>query len=172
MIKLTNMKQIGCLLLATALLVGVGGCARQHPGKGAGESWEIKIDGVQYIVGRTIWTDDRKEHVVLSFVYAYRPFVPITMTSSQRIEKSFLPMRPNGKQIAPKTDTFYFIQDGEVVFEKGYQELGIDASRLDADSEAVFDYLRPILEKLIRENVPPQEADENITPAQDAPNEE
>ena len=159
MTKHITLKQLGCLLLAIALLVGVSGCGKEYPGKSAEESWNIEVDGIQYIVGRRIWTD-RKEHVVLlSFVYVFRPFEPRVMTFHSRIEKSFLPMRPNGRQIAPKTDTFYFIQDGDVVFEKGYQELGIDASRLNADSEVIADYLRPILETLIRENVPKQEVE-------------
>ena len=144
--------------MATALLIGAGGCAKQYPGKSAEETWELEVDGKQYIMGRKIWMD-RKDHVVLSFAYVFHPCEPRVMAFHSRIEESFLPMRPNGKLITPKTNTLYFIQDEEVVLEKNYQELGIDASRLNAESEVVADYLRPILETLIRENVPKQEVE-------------
>ena len=66
----------------------------------------------------------------------------------------------DGKRVLIKPETFYYIKDDTIVFEKGYQELGIDASRLlGEDGMLALDDLVPILEKLIRENVPPQESE-------------
>ncbi len=56
----------------------------------------------------------------------------------------------------PKTETLYYVRDGKIAVIKTYQELGIDAQKMNADNEEVLDYLQPILEKLIRENVPKQ----------------
>jgi len=56
-----------------------------------------------------------------------------------------------------KTDTLYLIQKGKIVFEKRYRELGIDASRLSDDNVLVLEYLRPILEQMIREHIQPLE---------------
>ena len=76
-----------------------------------------------------------------------------------QFDRNFVPMRPNSEKVFVKTDTLYFVQEGQIIFEKNYQELGIDAERLNANSEAILEYLRPILETLIRENVQPQESD-------------
>ena len=67
-------------------------------------------------------------------------------------------MHPDSEKVVAKTESVYIIQDKnkKIVLEKGYQELGIDASRLSTDLIEMRDYLQPILEKLIRENVPPQ----------------
>ena len=62
----------------------------------------------------------------------------------------------DGKKVVLETDTLYFFREGEIVLEKKYQDLGIDAQQLNADLEEVRAYLYPILEKLIRENVKPQ----------------
>jgi len=51
----------------------------------------------------------------------------------------------------------YFVRDAKIVFEKEYSELGIDASRLGGSAHEILEYLLPILEPLIRENVQPQE---------------
>ena len=64
----------------------------------------------------------------------------------------------NGKEVVSKTDTLYFFQSGEVTFEKNYQDLGIDSQQINTDHNVILKYLQPILETLIRENVPPQEA--------------
>jgi aspartate aminotransferase-like enzyme len=66
--------------------------------------------------------------------------------------------------VVAKANTFYFVRDGQIVFAKGYHELGIDASRITnigskENKKFDYDYLRPILENLIREHVQPQEAE-------------
>jgi hypothetical protein len=145
--------------LLTFLLVCVIGCGEKNY-QSVGESANLEVDGVQYIVGWKIWMD-RQGRVTQSFLTVYPPFYPVTLMSHMQIEKTHLPMRPNGEKVFAKTDTLYFIQDGEVVFAKEYQELGIDTSRFDIDNKAgeMLDYLRPILENLIREHVQPQEAE-------------
>ena len=64
----------------------------------------------------------------------------------------------------------HFINNGKIVLQKSYEELGIDVS----DPQRAFDKenLFPILGKIIRENVPPQENDDRNAPTQNAPNEE
>jgi len=64
-----------------------------------------------------------------------------------------------GKEVVVKPETFYYIKDDKIIFEKGYQEFGIDAQRLNANLVEMRDDLFPILEKMIRENVQPQEPD-------------
>jgi hypothetical protein len=63
------------------------------------------------------------------------------------------------KRVLIKPETFYYINDDRIVFEKCYKELGIDPSRLQEGifNEQVLVYLTPILVQLIRENVTPQE---------------
>jgi helix-turn-helix protein len=68
-------------------------------------------------------------------------------------------LHSDGKKVDAKTETLYFIQDKKIVFEKSYKELGIYASLLSDDLEVMRDYLQPILEKLIREHVRPQETE-------------
>ena len=54
----------------------------------------------------------------------------------------------------------YFLDAGEIIFKKSNEDLGIDLS----DSQKAFDriHLLPILEKLVREYVKPQEPENNL----------
>jgi hypothetical protein len=53
----------------------------------------------------------------------------------------------------------YFIDNREVVFKKSIEELGINVNASDPNSAFGSTRLRPILETLIRKNIPPQEAE-------------
>jgi len=180
--KRINLKQLGCLLLATALLIGMGGCGNNHPQHHSGES-KFEVDGVQYVA---VWQEctNRQGQIASSFLRLYclnsdqldgpdnRGIVSTTYDWSQN--KAVWTWRfSGGEDIIAKTETLYFVQNKKIIFEKEYQELGLDASRFDARlGQAAHDYLRPILEKMIRENVPLKENDERSTPTQDDPNEE
>jgi hypothetical protein len=101
---------------------------------------------------------DRQERVIQSFLTVYSSFDPIIIIPA-RFEETFLPVHPDGEKVFVKTDTLYFIEDSKVIFDKAYQELGIDLPRHITDSyklKDTLDYLRPILENLIREHVQPQ----------------
>jgi len=56
----------------------------------------------------------------------------------------------------PGCFTVYFMENRRVVFSKTYAELGIDVDK-PFPGEFVTEKIHPILEKLIRENVQPQE---------------
>ena len=149
------MKQNLCLkLLAATLVVCTVGCAEQY-GRSFSESMEFEVDSVLYHVEWHVWKN-RQGQVSASFLTCYRPFYPIIKTHHSRPDKTFVSTHPDGEKVIAKTDMLYFVQDEKIVFEKTYQELGIDASRLNIDSSReILDYLLPILEKLIRENVRP-----------------
>ena len=157
MMKHTNMKQIGGLLLATALLVGVGGCGSDHSSSTNG--WEIEVDGVQYSVSWHRGGVERQGQFELSFLTVTHVDYPMVTYYGRHRGKVVVPMHPDSEKVVAKTETVYFVRDKKIIFEKNYRELGIDASRLNADLVEMRDYLHPILENLIRENVQPQEHD-------------
>jgi len=161
MMKYTNIKQIGWLILfATALLIGVGGCTKTYqPPQGVESIFEI--DDVQYSV---VWYEctDRERQIASSFLIVNLGTKLIVLTeyhTNSSGDKGIWTMYSPHESIIAKPETLYFVRDLEIVFENGYQELGIDASRLSADLDEMRDYLQPILEQLIRENVPPQESE-------------
>ena len=160
MMTQTNMKQIGwMILLLTALLVGVGGCTTTYqPPQGVESTFEI--DGVQYSVAWYECTDSQKQ-IASSFLIVNRGTKLIVLSeyhSNSSGDKGIWTMySPNIESTTAKPETLYFVQDLKIVFEKDYSALGIDASRLKADQDVILDYLRPLLEKLIREHVQPQE---------------
>ena len=149
------MKQNVCLKLLVAMLVVCAvGCAEQYRSSFS-ETMEFEVDSVQYHAECHMWKN-RQGQVSASFLTCYRPFYPIIKTHHSRPDKTFVSTHPDGEKVIAKVDTLYFVQDGKIVFEKTYQELGIDVSRLNVDgNRAILDYLLPILEKLIRENVRP-----------------
>jgi hypothetical protein len=158
------MKQIGCLILATVLLVGAGGCTVRIETSGFNSyqayagSTTFEVDSALTHVGWHTLVEKEQEKIILSFVTLQHPYSGPKKTTSHRgvhwenVPEETLPL--DGKKIVAKTETLYFIRDNRIILEKKYPELGIDASRLNADNEAVLDYLRPILEKMIREHVP------------------
>ena len=158
MTKHTTMKQLGCLLLVTALLVGVGGCMNEQYVRNSCHTY-FTVDGKNYSL--EVQTEvDRRGNVCTSLIILRGSGVPGSSRTETSVRRGVTDATwtLNGKEVVSKTDTLYFIQGGEIV-EKNYRDLGIDASRLNAESEVVADYLRPILEKMIRENVLPQETE-------------
>jgi len=157
----TNVKQIGCLILLTVLLVGVGGCTTTYlPPQGVESTFEI--DGVQYSVAWYECTDSQKQ-IASSFLIVNRGTKLIVVSeyhSNSSGNKGIWTMySPNIESTTAKPETLYFVNDLKIVFEKGYQEIGIDPSRLQegVNNEQTLVYLAPILIQLIRENVQPQE---------------
>ena len=145
-------------------MVCASGCVREHQGfsfRSESEEVKFEVDEVQYIARRHVG-EDAQRRVTQSWLVIYPWSVGYTHSPSLKEETSYqrtviTTWDVEGKDVVAKTDTLYFFQEGKIVLEKKYQDLGIDAQRLNADIEEVRDYLYPILEKLIRENVPPQE---------------
>ena len=129
----------------------------------------LEVDDVEY---RMIWAakvDQRGRYIFSTLIVS-----PLAESAWVGIGSALVPQNvqsvslqvDNGADVYAKTNTLYFMrsnwpaeQSGRIVLEKEYQELGIDASRMNTNFRATFDYLRPILETLIRENVPPQETE-------------
>ena len=158
--KHTTLKQLGCLLLATALLVGAGGCGGVNRSLSRDVPVRFEIDDVQYNLTCFIYRDRQGLHTT-SFMVCLDPashtspsYFSDFSRNTPKIEMKFL----EGKNSVVKPETFYYIKDDEIVFEKNYQEMQLDASRLlvGEDNKLALDYLVPILIPLIRENVPPQ----------------
>ena len=156
MMKHTNMKPIGCLILATALLIGAGG-GDECIHRSSTDGMRFEIDGVEYSVEWTRGGAERQGQFELSFLTVTHVDYPMTTYYGQDRGKIIVPMHPDSEKVVAKTETVYFVQDKRIIFEKGYQELGIDASRLSTNLTEMRDYLYPILEKMIRESVPPPE---------------
>ena len=152
-------KQIVCLILATILLVGVIGC-KQPPSKFLSGGVEFEVDGTKYWVYRHADVD-RHERVVSSslIVSLHGGRIGGSSEYSSRRGTTIVQIYDGGQKVVAKTDTLFFIQDEKIVFEKKYQELGIDAQRLNANLVEMRDDLFPILEKMIRENVQPQKSE-------------
>ena len=171
MMKHTNVKQIGCLLcLAVLLAVCAVGCTKQpqpferkEQATQFSRGFRIEVDGVSYwthLQAKLVYEPTRidstallvyptSEPLLLNWFYT-SPSFPITLTINDE------------SPVVIKANTLYFIQEGKVAFEKKYQELGIDASRLNVEwndeyKDFYHEYLRPILEPLIREHLKPQE---------------
>ena len=155
MMKHINMKQLGCLLLATALLVG---CTKEQYVLNTCHT-HLTVDEKNYSLAVYTEVDWRGNvHASLIILRGYgAPGSSRTETARRRgvTDATWI---LNGKEVVSKTDTLYFIQGGEIV-EKNYRDLGIDAQKINAHHNAILGYLRPILEKMIRENLPPQEAE-------------
>jgi len=155
-----KLKQIGCLILATALLIGVGGCTYEYGSRGG--DIDFRVDDTRYRLHFLVNLDRHKRivsssilvipHVDLAQMHLFGPTgnMPRRSTPAARL-------RLDGVEMTTKTDTLYLIQKGKIVFEKRYRELGIDASRLSDDNVLVLEYLRPILEQMIREHIQPLE---------------
>jgi len=161
----TNVKQIGCLiLLATALLVGVGGCGIPMQWKVSSGGTSMEVDGVQYGVN---WYTRlvRQGQINVSFITLCHS-TPQNLNAistecsffGDAFSRRFYDALYIGDTgIDAQTETLYFIKDNKIVFDKKYQELGIDVSRMGGQHDEVLNYLRPILESIIREHVQPQE---------------
>jgi len=137
-------------LFMFTLLVGITGCDAPYRNS-LSESWDFSIDGTKWILVLTADVDEQGNRVASSLLI--HPV--IHFTDGNTITISDANHRHFRDNITTEVNSLYFIREGETI-EKKYHELGIDASRLTAD-QAMLDYLRPIFETLIRENVKPPE---------------
>ena len=122
---------------------------------------DFEVDGIKYGVYRFATIDKQGGGVVASSLVVF----PSACREGLHWHEDYCGARrttllvirrvDSGHPVA-KTDTLYFMSEGRIVFEKSYQELGIDSQQLNADNEVVLDYLRPILEQLIREHAKSQ----------------
>jgi hypothetical protein len=174
------MQRILCLTLLLALLINVSGCPKQQPPRPQwlGDSWVFEVDGVEYWIDQHILID-RQENVASSFLIVshysngYKMSKLIVSGAAGGTPANSITTVTLGKtdeeSVAVKTNTLYFVPDKKIEFEKSYQELGIDSSQLhvgdeDNENKIVLNYLQPILEKLIRENVKSQESEGEAEP--------
>jgi hypothetical protein len=144
--------------LLAFLLACVVGCNTHH---GVIGGILFEVDGVEYKAQRYV-NLDQNSRVVSSILTVGLPTQLRgcgTNFTSRGETIVTLHLDGGNEQTISKTHTLYFVQDGKIAFEKGFQELGIDESRLNADTDKILEYLRPILENLIREHVQPQEAE-------------
>jgi len=168
-----NIKQIGCVICIAVLLAGAIGCTERENV----QTWlgTFEVNDEQYVLwlytGWDIHTD-RQGRVASSFLTLnrtpaqdrpnYKPILVTTTSDSARNIRRATMLLPDGKEIVPKAETLYFAKDKNILVEKDYRELGIDASKLKDDFKVKFDYLRPILEPLIREHFQPQEPEMEV----------
>jgi hypothetical protein len=144
------------LLLSVILLTCAGGCTDR--GQILPRTAKFDIDGVQYYMH---WIDVCCSYLVLHQVNTDIPVIHEYYRDSVEYgyyhERFCEAVGVDGNVIV-KANTLYLIQDNKLMLEKSYQELGIDASRLNIEnSDEVLAYLQPILEILIREHVQPQD---------------
>ena len=127
------------------------------------QTTKIEIDNEKYSVCR-VFSKDWRGKLVLSCLLLSRT----DPVSARMISWSFdgfsethiVTFPVNDEKVDAKTEILYFIQDGKIIFEKSYKELGIDVSRITTGrNDGLLTYLRPILEKLIREHVQPQDTE-------------
>ena len=147
-------------LLSAILLACAGGCGTDVRISDGDEYFEV--DGVGY---RMVWSahagrvEGQKSDVSCLILYRDN-LVRKTLSMIHNRDNVSMTVKPEWGQLIAKTETCYFLQDGKAIFEKSYQELGIDTSRLNTkNKDEVLAYLQPILEPLIREHVQPQETE-------------
>ena len=146
---------------------------RHHLPHHRGGEKHFLVDGVQYDASWCVYIN-RQEQIASSLLILHRldpdqingPVnCVITLTriddSTRKVVRTLC--LPDGEKIVAKEQTLYFIQDKKIIFEKTYQELEIDTYKLSAGFTTDFDtevaYLQPILEKLIRKHVQPQDSE-------------
>jgi len=145
-------------LVIIALLVSVGGCAKQPQESitiwvSSGASFDV--DEIMYY-GELGAALDNQGNVVSSSI--------VISPNSERISfadaSGALNGKPTcvldkttGKKIITKKETLYYLQGGQIAFEKEYLDMGIDAQKITVPINILSDYLRPIFEQLIREHV-------------------
>jgi len=147
------------LLFSAVLLACVSGCGtdvRIADGDG-----DFEFDGVRYHV---VWSAHEgrvagQKSDVSCLIFYRDDSIRKTLSQIHNRDNVSVTVNPEWGQFIAKTETLYFLQDGKAIFEKSYQELGVDASQLYGHHEDVGNYLKPILEKLIREHVPPQDTE-------------
>jgi len=161
------MKKINSLrLLIVLMVVGLTvGCVKQHQGLAGSVAggFQFEVDGVMY-QGERYATIDAQGNVISSslMIFLYTESLPIAgwVKDTPNQIRTMATWDADGEKIIAKTDTLYFFQGGRVIFEKTYQDLGINTQQFKADTRTLCNHLQPILEKLIRENITPQEEKE------------
>ena len=169
------MQRVTCLTLLATLLVFMVGCG-MHGHRSMGESFQV--DGVSWSM-RCVGFLNSQDGVDGTWLLLY----PVDGGSFSIASGPGRAWRVNTEKIhakfVPKSDTLYLLQDGKTI-EIGYDDLGIDSELLKAKMNTPFDkdtlfgedttlntaratmfnYLRPILETLIREHINTQEEKE------------
>ena len=195
--KQKNLKQLGCLLLVTALLAGCAPSERLQHVLAASDGDSFVVDGIAYdfisVNGQLPMHPKKDDWRIYSLTLVnpddqrYSPAImmdggeikgqiywqdePDTRCGRKMILTFGVTEPPGKTKVADVPLHFvYFIDDGKIVFQKSHAELGIDIS--DPKRGIEDRKLRPILETLIRENMPLKENDDRSTPTQDDPNEE
>jgi len=176
MMKHANIKQLGCLILATALLAGCAPSETSVPNRPDVEPFgrSFLIEGTGYY-SNSIYGYGLKDGNVVYLLTVVVPegqyYYPIVRfeggemkgyiylnTSDYRDEKTTHGVEEHRKIADVPLRHVYFLDNDKIVFQKSYEELGIESSVLPNHDEASRK-LRPILETLIREHVPPQETE-------------
>ena len=142
-----------CITASLLLILCMIGCAKQHTGLHG--TIRFEVDNVVYWVTR--YADVDRQGQVATSSLVVRPdsesYPGSSMEYNSQRGTTIVTFKDDGRDVVAKTDTLYFVREGKIEFEKTYRDLGIDASKLNADLNDMLDYLQPILEKMIRENV-------------------
>ena len=170
MMKQTTIKPIGCLILATVLLAG---CAPSETSmlnrpdvepfprfffiEGTGYysnniyGYGLKDGNVVYLL-TVVVSEGQYYYPIVRFEDGeMKGYIYLNTSTTHRVEEhrkiADVPLRH-----------VYFLDNDKIVFQKSYEELGIESSVLPNHDEASRK-LYPILETLIREHVPLQETE-------------
>ena len=162
----TNVKQLGCLVLLTAVLIGAGGCVKQQL-YGHYTVMFLEVDDVEYQILWAVRVDGQGRYSFTTLIVSLRAEAGFVGMGSAYtpLNVQIVHLQVDGvNTVVAKTNTLYFTRSNfpakqslRIVLEKDYQEVGIDASRLSFNERETLAYLRPILEPLIREHLQPQE---------------
>ena len=152
------------LLLSAILLACASGCGDRHMRSAAVPGFVVVDDVVCTVHWNTemVW---QKERNLLTYITLRHQATQMPYTHVMGADTVIDTFHLGGKDIIAKKETVYFIHNDEIVFEKTFHELGIDLSQFNTDNIGNFsnhtlhDYLQPILEKLIREHIQPQDSE-------------
>ena len=151
------------LLFSAILLACVSGCGGRHTRSVAVPGFVV-VDDVVCIVHwcvEIVWQKERSLLVYITLKHQSTQ-IPYTHVMGNTVVDTF---HLGGEDIIAKNEVVYFIHNDKIIFEKTFQELGIDLSRFKTDDfrelsdHTLRDYLQPILENLVREHVPPQDTE-------------
>jgi hypothetical protein len=159
----TIMQRILCL---TLLLVCAMGCTKPQESVQAYASsgGSFNVDGIWYY-GQLSAAIGRQRHVVSSSIVIWlNSERQLSTRWSATPHRTLVVYGADEEKTVIKADTLYFFQEGKVAWGKAYRELGIESEKLTVPVNINCDYLQPILEKLIRENVKSQETEMEVEP--------
>ena len=160
MMKQTNIKQMGCLILATALLAGCGTPRSEHLECGvAGFNNYPVVEGVDYQANSIYGWNTKNDRLIYSLTIVSprsQQYYPVVGRKDGVFDEEGTILSPDVtyRRIVAPFHFVYFIDNGEIVFRKSYKELGFEISP-PKNPEDARRKLQPILETLIRENMPP-----------------